>query len=273
MDRFIVSLNMLQDDKLKSEFLAARSRERTVMETLKKEQAVFDILGGQERVDWIQTRIVSEKIFAEFQGADPYHIQDCVNIVLGISGAEKRPSMEIAQQYFAMMKESGFLTCNQELFDEKYQPGILASKFLEEKPHITTLTIGCGKAVKLYFSSCYFRKPEEHVHDSFNIDISAAIGPDLVVDMHNLDFWKAIPDEYFENIQDHTYGRMLFESETSELTVQEIFRTLKPGGFLTMDHVFEEENVLMLKNAGFSISYFGDQKKAQKPAKSECTIS
>lgn len=106
--------------------------------------------------------------------------------------------------------------------------------------------------------------------NSFKIDIAATIGPDLVVDMHNLDFWKAIPAEYFENIQDHTYGYMLFESETSQQTVQEIFRTLKPGGFLTMDHDFKEEQIMLLKDAGFSVSW-GTTKMARKLA--ECRIS
>lgn len=275
LDRFLASLDTIQDESLKLEFLEARSREQVVTKTFNKEQAAFDIMGGELKENWIQTRIISEKMFAEFQGADPYDIQDCVNIILGISGAEKRPSMEITQQYFTMMKESGFLACNQGLFDVelKYQPGILAAKFLTENPHITTLTIGCGKAVKYYYSSCYFRKPEEHVHDSFDIDMTAGIGPDLVVDMHNLDFWRAIPGQYFENIQDHTYSHALFESKTSELTVQEIFRTLKPGSFLTMDHAFNKEQITLLENVGFSVSYWGNQKKAQKPSKENCTIS
>jgi hypothetical protein len=203
-----------------------------------------------------------ERLLKEFGGADPFRIQVLVNYVLGISQDKEMHFLPGERRaYLQLMCESGFLSGSQCFFnigDEgayKYQPEALAAKFLKENPQIKTLTIGCGKNTTTRPGSCLFRRKEDHQHDALRIDLSAVMGPDVVVDMHNLNFWKAIPDHYFENIEDHTYGYFLLENPASAETLREVFRTLKPGGCLLFDLPFksESQHIPLLKQAGFSV--------------------
>jgi hypothetical protein len=199
----------------------------------------------------------------QFHGADPYSIQHLVNIVLGISEDDRYPcSPELRSNYFILMKKTEFLVTNADSHLLKYQPGVLASKFLKEHSDVQTLTIGCGWAAQNISGICYDSKPHEHNNNSFSIELFAGIGPDLVVDMHNPDFWTAIPNDRFETIQDHTNAHFLFIGDSSTQTIQSIFRTLKPGGELRMDHYFEEKDITQLKSIGFEVIA---ETKAKKP--------
>jgi len=79
------------------------------------------------------------------------------------------------------------------------------------------------------------------------------MGPTLVVDIHDPDFWKLIPNERFESVVDHTSGYFLFDDPKAEDTIQHLFRTLKHGGYLELDFSFEEKHIGLLESAGFTI--------------------
>ncbi len=207
-----------------------------------------------------QTVLNRENLLEQFNGADPFAIQDLVHHILGISQSIESPfSEESRQQCFLLMKESGFLCTNYSSVNTKedspisYQPHLLASAYLEEHPGIQTLAIGCGEAGNTYKGSCHFRRTGDHVDRLFSIDLTAEMAPNLVVNMHDLDFWKGITDERFESIVDHTYGFFLFEDPNTPETVQHIYRTLKPGGYLEMDHSFDEKHSELLESVGFTM--------------------
>jgi hypothetical protein len=286
---FLQNLNTLEPNDLQSQFLEA-GRAETMKDTFGREaemenllMQVLNLQGNKETPadkmmqqavrNTQEVRFHIEKILEEFQGSDPFKIQHLVNRVLDISQNEEVPCpIELRQQYFTRMKESGFLTPGPELLNweeeksVKYQPGALAVRFLEEHPEIKTLTIGCGESAKTYSASCYWRRADHHIENSFKIDLTSGIGPDLVVNMHNLDFWKGIPDGRFENIYDHTYGYFLLDDASSTNTISHIFRTLKPEGCLHMDHSFKDNHKTLLTQAGFIIAEGETQRIAKKAA-------
>lgn len=297
IDAFRTGLEKLEDSELKTKFLKATSAEaqkenreknlsvRKMFEEQVFTQPDFDKGPGskmlREAYDLVKTCCENaDHLLDEFNGADPFEVQELVHVVLGITDKIRTScsdadqisySPECKKQYLELMKESEFLianSCFEAVEPLHYEPAKLAAQFLELNPDVKTLTLGCGKNTNTYIAGCSFRRAEDHARPSFMIDLNSSVGPDLVVDMHNLDFWKVIPNEYFENIQDHTYGNFLFQKEE---TVREIFRTLKPGGFLLMDHVFEEKDREQLKNVGFVLD--DATKKAQKPTGQEnCSI-
>ncbi len=271
--QFAAGLENFEDSELKTAFVKAISAESnranhahnlSVIQVL--ENLVFAAPEIQKNPNKIFTDLYkdtktccenADNLLAEFNGADPFEIQELVHVILGISekihtecseGVEASYSAEVKQQYYNLMKETGFCISNFCEEPIKYEPGKLAIKFLEENPDVKTLTLGCGKNVNMYPTACSFRRENDHAHPSLKIDLYSTIGPDLVCDMHNQDFWNAIPNEYFENIQDHTFGPFLFENDR---TLHEVFRTLKPGGSLLMDHPFKAEHRKQLENAGF----------------------
>jgi hypothetical protein len=280
---FCAQIETFPENAFKSELCNAKTAKH-LTERFQKEQAFYELLNSvmettqelkpkelfkQEWEAWNTSRENFKNLQAQFYGADPYDIQHLVNIVLGISEDDRFPcSLELRTDCFALMKKTDFLVTKYEPFNKidnhlpKYQPGILASKFLEEHSDIQTLTIGCGWKSKHVGGICYTNKHHEHIAKSFDIDLFAAIGPDLVISMHNEDFWKSIPNDRFNIIQDHTNTNILFEGDSSAQTIQAIFRTLKPGGKLCMDHYFEEKDIAQLKNSGFKVT---GNTEAQKP--------
>jgi hypothetical protein len=228
----------------------------------------------QEQLSNVQkARAAAQEVLSDWGGADPFAVQGIVHKILGIpENIESTFSDELRQRYLTLMKNSGFLiteytSVNRQ--DEKpidYRTHVLASNFLQEHPKKRTLTIGCGELAKTYFGSCHFRRAKDHIEDSFTIDILAQQRPDLIVDMHDLDFWSAVPNERFEKIFDHTYGPFLFENPHAEETIAHIFRTLKPGGYLEMDHDFDfrgKNYKQLLQKAGFTVDE-NEPKKAIK---------
>jgi len=212
----------------------------------------------------------ANQILCNYNGADPFEVQEITHRILGIpKNHQDAISHELRQHYFDLMKKSGFLITEHASVNQQteqtinYLPSSLALELLKNHPEKKTLTIGCGEAGRTYAASCHFRRSEDHRELSFTIDISAAQQPDLVVDMHDSDFWRVIPNSHFENIFDHSYGYFLFENPHSKETLQSIFRTLKPGGFLKMDLPFKEDHQLLLQDAGFIIEA-GEQTKASK---------
>ncbi len=207
-----------------------------------------------------QTNRYRENLLEKFDGADPFAIQVLVHHILGIPQTiEPQSSDETRQQCFLLMKKSGFLQTDYSSVNTAeerpllYQPHILASAYLEEHPEIQTLAIGCGEAGETYSASCHFRRAGDHADKLFSIDHSAMMGPTLVVDIHDPDFWKLIPNERFESVVDHTSGYFLFDDPKAEDTIQHLFRTLKHGGYLELDFSFEEKHIGLLESAGFTI--------------------
>jgi hypothetical protein len=190
-----------------------------------------------------------ENVLSTYSGCDPYAIQKIVHQLLGFSG-ENVPEKAA---YLKILQETGFLTLKQEASSLSYRPERLAAGLFQSRPEVKALYIGCGEAGKTYVGSCYFRRAEDHAKASFSMDLAPDTGADLSVDMHNQEFWQAIPDERFEEISDHTYGHFLFEDKNSESTLRQMHRVLKPGGRLAMDHDFSDDEQKILKETGFIV--------------------
>lgn len=198
----------------------------------------------------------AQAILDKYNGIDPYDVQRLVNCVLGIESLDDiQLSEEIKKNYLLAMKESGFLNSSSSLSEPQfiYQPGPITAEYLSQHPEMKTMTLACGEAGNLSLGACHFRRKKDHAEPSFNIDMTASIGPHVVANMHDPDFWSSIPDGRFENIYDHSYGYYLFEDKRAGNTVQNLCRVLKSGGHLTMDHPFKEEDVDMLQKVGFSV--------------------
>lgn len=212
----------------------------------------------------------ADSVLAQYEGSDPYSIQQYVHEILGIC---KCSSFEIndlqRQTYLDLMKKSGFLITEYALVNREeaisipHNTGALASSYLAIRPEVVRLSLGCGN-VSLASAGCHFRRSVDHAQQSFTIDLSMGINPDLMADMHDMGFWLGIPDSRLEAILDHTYGYFLFDDSRSMQTLQQIFRCLKPGGYLEMDHALKESNVQMLRQVGFVVEN-GDTKVARKP--------
>jgi hypothetical protein len=225
---------------------------------------------GARAFSEIKTNIIqagqnAQTILAQYGGADPYRVQALVSYVLGIEDIEQPVSDEVKKEYLLAMKSSGFLNTSYSPTNPLiYQPGPLAFQYLITHPEIKAMTIACGEAGKDTPGSCHFRRIEDHSTASFTIDLSAAMGPNVVVNMHDPNFWRSIPNERFEKILDHSYGYFLFDDQQSANTLQNLFRVLQPGGYLKMDHPFRENHIVMLRNAGFSVEEGQESSTARK---------
>lgn len=195
-----------------------------------------------------------EKMNISYQGTDVFLIQNLVHYLLGITtdlDLEVEPEMK--QRYLWEMLKSHFLQINH-ILPLVYKPGEIASQFLSTHPELKILAIGCGENRKLYAGSCQSRRAEDHQQNVFSIDLSADMGPDLPVDMHDLSFWELIPNKRFDKICDHSRLQLLVDDIVkSKMTCQHVFRTLKPGGSLHMDSILTDDHKLMLRAIGFEI--------------------
>jgi hypothetical protein len=206
----------------------------------------------------------AQQMLDQYGGVDPYEIQKLVNFMLGIEDGQFSVSNEVKKDYLLVMKSSGFLsTAYTPTNPLVYQPETLAFEYLSQHPEIRTLTFACGEAGKDNFGSCHYRRAQDHAEASFTIDQTGSMGPDLVVNMHNPNFWKSIPDGRFEKILDHSYGYFLFEGDQATDSLQNLYRVLQSGGYLKMDLPFREQHVAMLKKAGFFVED-GEQVIAKK---------
>ncbi len=184
-------------------------------------------------------------ILEKYSDADPYELQEIVHRILGIS---KKPlAEELKQTYLKIMQQSGFL----QLKDMKIKVGDQVAQLFRERPEIDWLNLGCGEAGRDAVGSCHFRREKDHDTRAMTIDLSVLMGPNIVVDMHDVEFWDAIPNEKFSTINDHSYGYFLFDEQRSNQTLSQIFRTLKPGASLIMDHAFKDEHKSCLREIGF----------------------
>ncbi len=197
----------------------------------------------------------AEALLAKYKGVNPYQIQTLINYVFGIEDLQLPISNEIKKNYFLAMKSSGFLSTPYSPLEQPlvYQPGLLAAEFLSQHPEIKTITLGCGEAGNIKIGACHIRRKLDHATPSLTIDLSASMGPNVVVNMHDPHFWESIPSDRFENVFDHSYGYFLFDDPRAANTLQHIYRVLQSGGYLKMDHYFREEHVQMLTKAGFHI--------------------
>jgi SAM-dependent methyltransferase len=264
----------LKAERMKSDLaryeMAKETLERTLSLFTGKEEMPGCKIFKQTISEIQKANIDANQVLCKHNGVDPFEVQEITHRILGIPKNRKDTiSDELRQHYFDLMKKSGFLITEYASVNRSmeqtidYLPSSLALEFLKNHPEKKTLTIGCGEAGKTYAASCHFRRSEDHNEPSFTIDVSACQQPDLVVDMHDLDFWKAIPNEHFENIFDHSYGYFLLENPHSKETLQSIFRTLKPGGFLKIDLPFKEAHKLLLQDVGFVVED-GERKEAKK---------
>ncbi len=211
-----------------------------------------------------QALLLSQETLSNYGGACPFQIQEIVHQILGIS--EQAPfADQLRETYFTLMQKSGFLSTEHRSINLRidYQPGALAAGFLKAHPEKKTMAIGCGASTKTHVTACHYRLAEDHATDPFSIDLFANLGPDVVVNMHDEAFWKAIPDERFTKIFDHTMGNFLFEDARTKNTLKELFRALSPGGSLMMEHAFQEEHKGLLREAGFTVGE-GIAKEASK---------
>jgi SAM-dependent methyltransferase len=279
LNNFFAKMWTVQNAKFNASFLEAKLGSFLLDDYARNEKIIalvekLNLGASKEHLEDMKTCNTNiTNLLSSFGGSDSFKIQELVNNILGISQNEDIHFLPgERREYLQLMCKSGFLSGKGCFFipnvkEEglyKYHPELLAAKFLKENPHIKTLTIGCGKNVHTRPGSCLFRRAEDHAHAALRIDISAMMGPDVVVDMHHPDFWKVISEHYFENIEDHTYGYFLLDNPSSPQTIREVFRTLKPGGWLLFDLPLKEEHIVLLKEAGFSIE--GEEPtKVQRP--------
>lgn len=234
------------------------------LEKAEKMQRLFTIMPGPACPELSQSIENTSNLLKEFSGCDPYELQNVVHCILGIpTTLEFDTSEKIKQSYFEAMKTSGLLRTAQSI-DYKYEPHLLTAECLKSHPELNKLVIGCGKLCLTNLGSCYFRRPQDHGNNCFTIDISSSIGSDVVVNMHNPDFWSVIPDERLEKVADHTYGDFLFEDSLSAATLQNIHRVLKSNGILEMGNSFKREHCDLLEKCGFQILDDEKQRTAVK---------
>lgn len=212
------------------------------------------------------------------EGTNPYLIQTVVHQILGISDKNEQASADLRQEYFEILKTSGFLHCdymNVNTGAIPHNPGVLAERFLNEHQDVKTLIIGCGEARKTYAPLCTpTLKTQHRPHDqpALQIDISANMGPDIVTDVHNPEFWSMIPNERFADISDHTNGHFVFEGENSGNTLLEMYRTLEPNGsYSTIHHILKEDKE-KLEKAGFFVEGNRAIKGTRKENNNTCSI-
>ena len=200
-------------------------------------------------------------LLKDYQGSDPIAINMLVHTIMGIWNDNNQIYLEgIRQNYFDLMKKTGFLRSE---FDhvngEKSQPispdlKNLTKDYLLSHPEVNSLTLACGKAGNRGLGSCHSRREEEHSNKTLTIDLNPGQGPDIVTNFHDDKLWEAIPDDRFDAIYDHSNGWFLFDdSQHSSKTISEIFRVLKPEGYLKMDFFFNEKHIVQLKQVGFVI--------------------
>jgi len=164
---------------------------------------------------------------------DPYKVKEAVDVVLGIGSTFEMSSAD-KQTYFDLLTRVGFLkTPFSSPFCVRYNPGTAAQKILQTDPSITRLILGCGRNVN-YHPSCGF---EQHENALF-IDQSSHIAPDVLTDMHRVNFWKKIPTARFIAVLDHTNGSFVFGQAR---TIKEIYRVLAMGGSFSLAHPFTDE--------------------------------
>lgn len=231
--------------------------------------AALEVMSGSPGVFIIENTLQStkqtddylRKLLEQFSGTNPFAVQALVHRILGIAGSQEPlfSEAQLRQEYFLEMKQSAFLRSDCASINTAQEQPIVhqtetyVSTFLNEHPEIQTLALGCGEVGQTYSASCYFRRIEDHKQKVFAVDIAAGNGADVIANMHDLSLWKAIPNERFDCIADHTYSFVLFEDPLAQETIREIHRTLKPGGQLKFDHHFEQAQIEMLERSGFKM--------------------
>jgi hypothetical protein len=246
------ALKSQADDELKSlidkALNAARTREGLEKNLQCKTMMMPMSQHFKSAIDLYDKAITAAKeILEKYSGTDPYQMQEIVHRVLGIS---KTPLVDgLKESYLKIMEESGFL----QVRERSVKVGALVAQLLGDRPEIEQLNLGCGDAGKDCIGSCHFRRENDHGSHAMTIDLYASIGPTIEVDMHDKEFWAAIPNDRLLKVSDHTYGRFLFEDQRSKETLSQIYRTLKTGGTLAMDHPFNDEHIPWLTEIGFVI--------------------
>lgn len=259
-----------QDDALKSKLQEA-IKAQTIRKDLENTKRMYELLSLPELAASKQINLClencsksiqyTENLLKEYSGADPFEVQEVVHEILGIAQITDTQILDSTRKkYFESMKESGFLRTKYTSINHNedqlsiYQPHLISGNFLKNHPEVQTLTIGCGVHGQTKIGSCYFRIPEDHQLQSYKIDISTEIGPDLIVNMHDCLFWQSIPNERFERVFDHTYGFFIFNDEQhSTNTLKELYRILKFGGYFKLDFPIEGPHAEQLTQLGFKI--------------------
>jgi hypothetical protein len=151
-------------------------------------------------------------------------------------GVLKEFSEEHRKVIWKHLRNSGLVASSIENpLEYMYKPASLFKDLLHQSPN-AVVVFGCGDIINEDVLYSLGWPPQTHCatcnedhSDAITLNIDPTHNPSLLVNVLDLNFWEEVPENSICSFKDET-GLITFDSD--DIWVQNLIRTLKPGGQL-----------------------------------------